>query len=624
MAVRAYLQGVKTTSVSRRYYVGITSVFFPDVRLAEFAVWLRELGNIERRHFQMTSAYESYIAIVTHPLLWVFVALTAVTFFIQWITAQKPDNWISPADHLERFGKGLGLGSASAPIILIMGATWLVILLTLLFGLYKLVLDMIWHPVPAGSEAVWNWRFTIAQVAALTTVLGAVIALPLTLNRLVLSRRQTETIEQGHITDRINKAVEGLGAERTVSRIGREVVLAHANPDAESGVTRRIVVQWGEKPPKLTIGEYIDEFRERQSLNTTEPNLEVRIGAIYALERISQDSVRDHIQIMEILCAYIRQNAGREHVPLPNEEPTNDDWNVWGRENRDHPRLDVDVALRVIERRSLERKQLEKENGYRLGLERAPLRKIKLQYRNLSGANLRRAELQGSDLRNADLLAADLSRARMQGADLKRAVLQGAQLANAQLMGARLSIAALQGANLKHAKLQFANFEQAKLQHANFQGAKLQEARLFDAKLENAILWGADLQNAELNDVNFTGTNLWGVDLRGHDLISSVFDGADFSQTKFDGGTLIDGASFKGAAMRSVNLTNLNLIHDHLDVIFGDGSVILPGGHKSDHPDWPAHWPKEKLPADDFERQWRKWQAGLKGYLPQEPPKDDG
>jgi hypothetical protein len=40
----------------------------------------------------------------------------------------------------------------------------------------------------------------------------------------------------------------------------------------------------------------------------TEPNIEVRIGAILSLERIAQDSTRydngrDHVRVMEILCA---------------------------------------------------------------------------------------------------------------------------------------------------------------------------------------------------------------------------------------------------------------------------------------------------------------------------------
>ena len=149
---------------------------------------------------------------------------------------------------------------------------------------------MIWYdiPNPDQQKQVWNWRFTLAQLAALTTVLGAVIALPVTINRLILSRRQTKTAEEGLITDRINKAVEMLGADKTVKRQRRRGNSRLAYAKGEDG-----------KP----------DFTKPIMEEVSEPNIEVRIGAIYALERIAQDSDRDHVQIMEILCAYIRQNA---------------------------------------------------------------------------------------------------------------------------------------------------------------------------------------------------------------------------------------------------------------------------------------------------------------------------
>ena len=91
-----------------------------------------------------------------------------------------------------------------------------------------------------------------------------------------MNERQTTAAEQGLITERITKAIEQLGAEKTVYKDGQ------AN---------------------------------------TEPNLEVRLGALYALERIAQDSERDHIPIMETLCAYIRENAKhRDPVDYPEED----------------------------------------------------------------------------------------------------------------------------------------------------------------------------------------------------------------------------------------------------------------------------------------------------------------
>ena len=46
-------------------------------------------------------------------------------------------------------------------------------------------------------------------------------------------------------------------------------------------------------------------------------NLEVRLGGIYALERIAKDSPKDHWTIMEVLTAYIREKAPWEGNPSP-------------------------------------------------------------------------------------------------------------------------------------------------------------------------------------------------------------------------------------------------------------------------------------------------------------------
>jgi hypothetical protein len=43
--------------------------------------------------------------------------------------------------------------------------------------------------------------------------------------------------------------------------------------------------------------------------------MEVRLGGIYALERIARDSARDHWPIMEILAAYLRTHARWEEEP---------------------------------------------------------------------------------------------------------------------------------------------------------------------------------------------------------------------------------------------------------------------------------------------------------------------
>ena len=131
--------------------------------------------------------------------------------------------------------------------------------------------------------AVGDPEKTRAVVTAMAAVLAAIAifgTIVVGAIRVWTSERQTHTNEQGHVTDRLTKAIEQLGAEKTVKRVLKDADGAEVLKDNVPVV-----------------------------IETSVPNLEVRLGAIYALERIAQDSERDHITIMEILCAYLRENA---------------------------------------------------------------------------------------------------------------------------------------------------------------------------------------------------------------------------------------------------------------------------------------------------------------------------
>lgn len=262
-----------------------------------------------------------YLTIVTHPFLWIFVGLTTVFFLIQGLTAQKPEDWTSPFNHLDRIGRRIGFGSFSAILVLISSITWLVILLTLLFGLYKLILEMIWYSLPSDQDQLWSWRFTLAQVAALTAILGAVVALPVTISRIGLNRRQRETAEEGLRTDRINKAVEGLGADKIVKRISCDGY----------GNTVYYKDENGDEDKNRPVYEEV-----------TEPNIEVRLGSILALSSIAENSEDDLGLVLKILSAYTVNNSNRL-IDGSREEA---DYNF--RKDVSKTRNDVLAALNVI------------------------------------------------------------------------------------------------------------------------------------------------------------------------------------------------------------------------------------------------------------------------------------
>ena len=47
--------------------------------------------------------------------------------------------------------------------------------------------------------------------------------------------------------------------------------------------------------------------------------LPVRLGAIFSLERLANDSEREHWTVMEVLAAYVRERAPRTHLNKENE-----------------------------------------------------------------------------------------------------------------------------------------------------------------------------------------------------------------------------------------------------------------------------------------------------------------
>ncbi|MFD3647995.1 pentapeptide repeat-containing protein [Streptomyces cyaneofuscatus] len=201
--------------------------------------------------------------------------------------------------------------------------------------------------------------------------------------------------------------------------------------------------------------------------NLGEDKMDVRLGGIYALERIMQDSRRDQPTIANVLATYIRTHAVKP--------PT---------KGQDVP-ADVQAALTVLATRDTER-----DGAFLLDLHGAKLPNI-----NLTATP--------AALHDANLRGVDLSGARMFGANLRNANLSSAKLSGANLVGANLvadlSDADLSGANLSSANLSSANLSNARLSSANLNGANLNGANLNGADLSGADLSGADLTKQQVD-----------------------------------------------------------------------------------------------------------------------------
>jgi Pentapeptide repeats (8 copies) len=196
--------------------------------------------------------------------------------------------------------------------------------------------------------------------------------------------------------------------------------------------------QWQQRTHELAEQGQVTDRYSKAIEQLGSDKLDVRIGGIYALERVARDSARDHPTVMEVLAAFIREHS-HEQWPLPEDDT---DTALPGT-----TRPDVLAAVTVIGRRDTE------HDLRSINLCRAHLPEADLSEAKLSGAILERVNLTDANLHGAGLRRADLRRANLTNADLTRAVLINSSLAQANLTRTVLISATLDGATLDGATL---------------------------------------------------------------------------------------------------------------------------------------------------------------------------
>lgn len=354
-------------------------------------------------------------------------------------------------------------------------------------AIYQL-LQILWQPQANGLLEGDSKGYAV--------LLAAIVGAPLVVWRTVVAHMQSNTAAQGLITDRINKAVEQLGAEKTVWEGGGQ---------------------------------------------SSKPNLEVRLGGIYALERIAQDSERDHIMVMEILCAYVRENSLTQNIaeyPYGATKFT-EEWKDWY-VKLPSLRIDIQAVIDVIARR----------NSRQIGKEIVENYRLDLRY-----CNLRRADFRQGNFDRALMDACFMDTAQMNGVKLN-----GTQLHLAQLNGTDLDSAELNNAILINAKLYDSRLSKVKLKNSNLSSALLSESWLFKAEIDGANLNGANLNNTELAFATMT--------------LASIRN-TDISAAK-------------------------NLSVDQVTSMYGDKTTTLT----KDFTELPKHWPTDEMDELEFDRSW--------------------
>lgn len=268
----------------------------------------------------------------------------------------------------------------------------------------------------------------------------------------------------------------------------------------------------------------------------SDPSIDIRLYAVYALERSAVDSRRDAPTVLEVLASFIRQRSFFNPVDPPNYEPD---------PNKPIIEVDADVlaAAAAIAK-----------------ISRLPSAGSTLQPLNLRNVDLRKARFDGARLPQADFASSNLSGASFEGANLARANFYRAWLSDTCFDDAVMT------------RVDLIEPESAR---ASFRRAKLYRAQVVDQVLTHADFSGADLSGANLS-ADLRGANFRGATFYKTTLVYAV-DGADFTDTFFRPPNSIHAGARASVDVKGIDLASIPQV-EQFDVADVPDDVASPDG----------------------------------------------
>jgi hypothetical protein len=198
------------------------------------------------------------------------------------------------------------------------------------------------------------------------------------------------------------------------------------------------------------------------------PDINIRMGAIFTLERHARDRPSDQGPIVQTLAAFVR-----ERCPAPVPQLVRGSYqNPSAEAIYMPPATDVQAAVTVLGRRD--------------SANDPPNARLSLACVNLSGYDLSNGDFTGTSFRGAYLCATNFAGAKIERGDFQLAMIEGADFYGAKAQEASFSAAYCGQSRFAHCDLAGARFVESDLRDTDFTGANLQRADLAGAALQGA------------------------------------------------------------------------------------------------------------------------------------------
>ncbi len=287
---------------------------------------------------------------------------------------------------------------------------------------------------------------------------------------------------------------------------------------------------------------------------------EVRLGAIYALERVMHSSPEEAVIIVAVLAQFVRARTKTEA-------------------GRRSSAAEVQAALTVMGRRP-------GNDNLSLDLSHCHLNELQLGPK-MAGVNLNHATLLRTNLVGCDLTGASLVEVDLHEADLRRADFSKTRLDRSDLSSTRID-----GAYFCGARLEFTSFDHAVADSsdpADFTGVEAWHSRLAWASLYGSTFRAATITGGCWEWVNVVRADFRGATLAELDLHGAHMDRADLRNAQVHRCSLpeafVTGAKFDKTLISNCELARaINVTQEQMDASWGRDNK-LPQGLKE-----PAHW----------------------------------
>ena len=217
----------------------------------------------------------------------------------------------------------------------------------------------------------------------------------------------------------------------------------------------------------------------------------VRMGAIYALERIAQDSERDFTTIFSTLNSFVRDNVGRRsHTP--------DDAQV---DSSNRPGIDTEAATIVLER-LINSDMAESLTVSFRELDLRGLEMVKMDFRRFDFSN---ADLSGSKLSSCNFGEIRLHQLRMRNAALFDCDLRDASFNFCDFRNSNFTISNFDRTSFFYCDLSSATFSSGSFENTSFQASTLNATMMSTRFLPSQLDWSLvqDLRQQQINKIKY-------------------------------------------------------------------------------------------------------------------------